>query len=60
MTITITLNNGGGELDRQSLNVDNEDDSAEVSEQIFDALRAWVLAPGDTITITSNEQARRS
>lgn len=50
MTITIILEGRGGELDRQCINVDDEDDR-EVSYQIHDAMEAWVLSPGDTITI---------
>lgn len=52
MQITIRLTGTGGELDRQTINVDDEDDSAEVSEQIHDAIQTWVLSPGDTITIS--------
>lgn len=52
MTITIKLTGMGGELDRQTISVNDEDDSAEVSEQIHDAIQTWVLSPGDTITIS--------
>ena len=40
----------GGELDRQTIDV-LDDDSAEVSERIIEALGCWVLAAGDTIRI---------
>ena len=51
MKIEIKLTGSGGELDRQVININDEDDSAEISEQIHDAFDAWVLSPGDTITI---------
>ena len=50
MKVRIVLNGTGGELDRQTINV-NDNDSAEVSEQIHDVINAWVLSPGDTIVI---------
>ena len=49
MRIRLTLNMDG-EVDHQVIDV-ADDDVAEVSEQLHEALRAWVLAPGDTITI---------
>ena len=52
MTITIRLTGLGGELDRQTIDVSDEDDSAEVSEQIHEAIETWVLSPGDTIEIS--------
>lgn len=52
MKITIVLNGAGGELDRQSIDVPADDDSAEVSEQIHAAMETWVLSPGDTIIIS--------
>lgn len=51
MKIQIALNGLGGELDRQVIDV-ADDDSAEVSEQIHEAMACWVLSPGDTIVIT--------
>ncbi len=51
MDIKIILLRAGGELDRMQINVANDDDSAEVSEAIHEALLAWVLSPGDTIRI---------
>jgi hypothetical protein len=51
MKIQITLNGPGGELDRQTIDV-ADDDSAEVSEHIRDAMDCWILSPGDTIVIT--------
>jgi hypothetical protein len=50
MRLRITLNGLGGELARQVIDV-HDDDSAEVSEQIHDAMNCWVLGPGDTIVI---------
>jgi dihydrodipicolinate reductase len=52
MKIRIVLRGPGGELGRQVIEVRDDDDSAEVSNQIQDAIEAWVLAPGDTIAIT--------
>ena len=51
MVIQIRLIGQGGELDRQSIDV-SDDDSAEVSEHIHEAMACWVLSPGDTIIIT--------
>ncbi len=51
MRVLLILTGRGGELDRQTVTYNNEDDSAEVSEHIHDAMRAWVLSPGDTIHI---------
>lgn len=51
MKIQITLSNSGGELDNKTINV-GDDDSAEVSEHIWDAIDGWILSPGDTIKIT--------
>lgn len=51
MKIKIVLNGPGGELDRQVIDV-GDDDCAEISEQIHDAIDAWVFAPGDTIVFT--------
>ena len=53
MKIQLVLNGLGGELDRQTIDVSDNDSSAEVSEQIHDAMQAWVLSPGDTIVITT-------
>ena len=51
MKIEIVLTGTGGELDRQTIEVRDDDDSAEISHEIFAAIEAWVLSPGDTITI---------
>ena len=51
MKIQIMLNGQGGPLDWQVIDV-GDDDSAEVSERIHEAMNSWVLAPGDTIVIT--------
>lgn len=50
MKIRIILSNSGGELDRLTMDV-GDDDPAEVSGHIHDELDAWQLAPGDTIKI---------
>jgi hypothetical protein len=50
MKIRIILNPGAEMMDRLTIDV-GDDDSAEVSEQIHEALDSWVLAPGDTIKI---------
>jgi hypothetical protein len=55
MKIKIILSGSGGELGRQTIDVRDDDDSAEVSNQIFDAIEAWVLSPGDTIKIMEGE-----
>jgi hypothetical protein len=55
MVIEIILTGKGGELDRQSIDVRSDDDPAEISHQIFEAIEAWVLAPGDTISIIEKE-----
>jgi hypothetical protein len=54
MTITITLSNSGGVLDTRAIET-GEDDSAEISSAIWDAIDDWMLAPGDTIKITSTD-----
>ena len=41
----------GSEMDRQDIDVRDDDDSAEVSHEIIEAIEAWTLAPGDTIKI---------
>lgn len=51
MKIIATLSSSAGELDRRTLNLDDLDDSAEISEQIWDAIDDWILSPGDTIKI---------
>jgi hypothetical protein len=51
MVIQIRLVGAGGELDKQTIDV-SDDDSAEVSEHIHEAMACWVLSPGDTIIIT--------
>jgi len=57
MKITIVLNGAGGELDRQTIVMPDDDDSAEVSAQIHEAMETWVLSPGDTIVISDTEAA---
>ena len=44
MKIQIVLNGQGGELDRQIIDV-ADDDSAEISEHIHEAMNAWILDP---------------
>jgi len=41
----------GGELDRQKIDVHDDDDTAEISHAIIEALEAWTLSPGDIIRI---------
>ena len=55
MKIQITLSNSGGELDNKTIDV-GDDDSAEISEQIWDAIDGWILSPGDTIKINETER----
>lgn len=50
MQVQIILSGSGGELDRQTIDV-GDNDSAEVSNDIMGAIEAWTLAPGDTIKI---------
>jgi hypothetical protein len=54
MQIQITLTGSGGVLDGQTIVVHDEDDgdSTGVSHAIQSVIETWVLAPGDTITIT--------
>lgn len=59
MKIIATLSNSAGELDRRTLYVDDLDDSAEISEAIWDAIDDWMLSPGDTIRITDSDEARQ-
>jgi hypothetical protein len=54
MKIEIVLTSKAGELDRQTIDID-DDDPDEISHEIFEAMEAWVLSPGDTITITEKE-----
>ena len=49
MKIRITISSVDS-IDRQVIDV-ADDDSAEVSEHIHEAIASWVLAPGDTIKI---------
>jgi len=48
--IEIVLTGKGGELDRQKIQWDEVSDS-ELSQDIHEAIKAWVLAPGDIISI---------
>ena len=54
MKICIVLNGPGGELDRQTIEVRDDDDSVEISHAITEALETWTLAPGDTIVISED------
>lgn len=54
MKICIILTGRGGELDRQTIDV-ADDDMAEISNAISEAMETWVLSPGDTISITEVE-----
>lgn len=52
MKIQIILTGTGGELDRQTIEVSAPVAGADrTSIDIHEALKAWELAPGDTITI---------
>lgn len=51
MKIRITLHNHAGELDRQTIDVRDDDDSTEISECIHSALDTWILSPGDIIKV---------
>ena len=56
MTIRIILVGSGGELDRQTIQV-NPNAKTDVADGIYDAIGAWkdTLAPGDTIRIVEVE-----
>jgi hypothetical protein len=41
----------GGELDRRDLTLDDNDDMAEISNAIHEAMEDWVLSVGDIIEI---------
>jgi hypothetical protein len=51
MKIKITLDGGAGELDSKVLENPKAVDADDMSEQIIDAIGAWTLSVGDTITI---------
>jgi hypothetical protein len=52
MQIQITLANHGGELDRQKIEVPDDDtDGFETTRLILQAMQAWTLAVGDVIAI---------
>jgi hypothetical protein len=55
MIIKIILSCADVECDRQTITTTSfngaDDDSAEISKTIHDALDAWTLAPGNTILI---------
>jgi|GEM_PF-4497281 len=50
MKISVTLENTGGILDTREIDT-RDDDSAEVSTAIWDAIDDWMLSPGDVIRI---------
>jgi hypothetical protein len=50
MKVQIILIGSGGELDRQTIEA-NENASTDVSDAIHDALKCWMLGPGDCICI---------
>lgn len=57
MRITVILSSHGGELERASVEV--RDDDADTDERanlaIQNVIDGWVLSPGDTITIEEVE-----
>jgi hypothetical protein len=54
MKVQIILIGSGGELDRQTIEA-NENASTDVSDAIHDALKCWMLGPGDCIRIVEVE-----
>jgi hypothetical protein len=50
-TITVTLNANGGPLDVRYIEVNDDDDPAELSHAIWQGIDDWTLLPGDTIYI---------
>jgi len=54
-TIYAVLYNSGGELDRVQISHNVDDDSAELSTAIHNAIADWTLAVGDTIKIEGSE-----
>jgi hypothetical protein len=55
MKIRISLLGSGGELDRQEIEANEKATSTDVSDSIHDAIKAWVLGPGDVIQIAEVE-----
>ena len=55
MKVRIILCNSAGELDRQTIEINesanNEIANNEISCEIIQALKCWTLAPGDSIEI---------
>lgn len=51
MDIKIALDNGGGELDSQVVEVRHGADEDAIARAIQDVISAWTLSVGDTITI---------
>lgn len=56
MKLQITLSNRAGVLDACDIDT-GDDDSAEVSGAIWNAIDHWVLAPGDIIRVGEDEEA---
>jgi hypothetical protein len=55
MNLYVTLSNSAGELDSRDVETTADDDSAEVSEAIWDTINDWILAPGDTISVKDRD-----
>lgn len=51
MRIKITLDGGAGELDSAIIENPKATETDDMSDQIMDAIGAWTLSVGDTITI---------
>jgi hypothetical protein len=51
MKIRIVLCNSGGELDRQIIDVGDDDGTTNISCEVKEAIETWTLRPGDTIKI---------
>jgi hypothetical protein len=54
MKIKITLSGSGGVLETRNIDT-SDDDRAEVSTAIWNAIDDWMLAPGDTIQISEDQ-----
>lgn len=55
MKVRIILSGAGGELDRQTIKVNDVNMRMKMGNEIHEALRCWWLAPGDTIKIVEVE-----
>lgn len=50
MRIAVILDNGGGEMDRAEINIDEEDDE-NTNLMIHEVIEDWVISVGDIIRV---------